>query len=288
MKNYISIKKYGKAYLYLIMLFLAGTVISMGIVLLGSFIVESIFNYTITAQEAGRGFQCLMQITICLIILYWALRYFALDVRETLKISGFNPLFCMFLCLMDSSMILCCAEFGYQFNLQVYGERIGTAMNAPTPLTIYTLISGVILAGCSEEIICRGVICKLLCRKCKPITTIILSALLFLIPHIGNFNWSPVWRDLRFMYAVSIINIFLSGMLYSLILLRTNCLFYSILSHMISNLAFYLYSAYSDVLPHPVLRQVFPVILLCSSVLFFISAKKYLTFSYDNTYRRNK
>lgn len=287
MKKYISIKKYGKACLTLILLFLAGLVISLGLMFLSAFCVESIWNDTITAEEAGKAFQCFMQIATCLIAIYWARHFFALDVRETLNCSGFQPFLCIVLCLLDSSMILCCAEFGYQFNLQVYGEQIGGAMNAPRPLTAYALVSGVLLAGLTEEIICRGVICKLLRRKCKPIAAMILSSFLFLIPHIGNFNWDPVWRELRILYAVSIINIFLSGMLYALVLLRTNCVFYSILSHMVSNFIYYLFLAYSDVLPHSVLCLVFPAMLLYSSVLF-LSVQKRLSFPYDNTYRRNK
>lgn len=105
-------------------------------------------------------------------------------------------------------------------------ERINTAM-------VVLMLGGFVFQGAFEELLCRGVVQQLLQKRSVP-AAVVVSAVLFALPHILNMDFSA-----PAITATAVLNLILISLVFSLLTIRFRSIWAACGMHSIWNYILY-------------------------------------------------
>lgn len=98
---------------------------------------------------------------------------------------------------------------------------------------VFLMLGAFIFQGAFEEVLCRGIVQQLLQKKSIPVA-VGVSAALFIIPHIGNMDFSA-----PAIAVTAVINLILISVIFSLLTIRFNSIWAACGLHSIWNYILY-------------------------------------------------
>ncbi len=155
-----------------------------------------------------------------------ALLFTAFIAKRRSSLLGFRSKNAVFFYLAG---LLCgVVLFGLSLLIATFNQSVTLQANAnPNVAWILLFLLGFIVQGASEEILFRGVLMSSLLETRSPIYAILVNSVLFSVMHTGNMGFS----------LLPLLNIFLFGVLLSIITIRCGSIFPALAIHSAWNFA---------------------------------------------------